>query len=192
MIIKKSIAASFLISLGALGILKIENPYVAAFLFAFGLLTICTLNFNLFTGKCGYYLTGDISCKNLFIILITNLISGYLFGLIYSVGYPDIQAAALTKVQSWGNNASFLLQSFLCGTIMYFAVEIKKSYNSYLGIIYGIPLFILCGMQHSIANVIYMGVARTFNPAIILCIGCNFAGSLLARLVDVSLIEEAK
>lgn len=58
MIIKKSIAASFLISLGILGVLKIENPYVAAFLFAFGLLTICTLNFNLFTGKyckCNLY-----------------------------------------------------------------------------------------------------------------------------------------
>lgn len=191
MIIKKSIGASFLISLGALGILVIENPQIAAFLFSFGLLSICTLNLNLFTGKCGYFLSGEIKIKELLIILIVNLLSGYLFGFIYSLGYPDIQAVALVKVQTWDFTLSFFLRSFLCGAIMYIAVEIKKTYNSYLGIIYGVPLFILCNMQHSIANIIYMGMAQDFNIAILLCILGNFAGSIFIRFIDLTLVEEA-
>lgn len=191
MIIKKSIGASFLISLGTLGILVIENPQIAAFLFSFGLLSICTLNFNLFTGKCGYLLNGGVKIKELLIILIVNLLSGYLFGFIYSLGYPDIQAIALVKMQTWNFTLSFFLRSFLCGAIMYIAVEIKKTYNSYLGIIYGVPLFILCNMQHSIANIIYMGMAQDFNIAILLCILGNFAGSIFIRFIDLTLVEEA-
>lgn len=191
MIVKKSIGASFLISLGALGILVIENPQIAAFLFSFGLLSICTLNLNLFTGKCGYLLNGGIKIKELFIILIVNLLSGYLFGFIYSLGYQDIQTIALAKVQTWNFTLSFFLRSFLCGAIMYITVEIKKTYNSYLGIIYGIPLFILCNMQHSIANIIYMGMARDFNVAILVCILGNFVGSIFIRFIDLTLVEEA-
>ncbi len=191
MIIKKSISASFLISLGALGILVIENPQIAAFLFSFGLLSICALNFNLFTGKCGYLLRGEIKLKELLIILIVNLLSGYLFGFIYSLGYSDIQAIALAKVQTWNFTFSFFLRSFLCGAIMYIAVEIKKTYNSYLGIIYGVPLFILCNMQHSIANIIYMGMAQDFNVAILLCLLGNFTGSIFIRFIDLTLVEEA-
>lgn len=191
MIVKKSIGASFLISLGALGILVIENSQIAAFLFSFGLLSICTLNLNLFTGKCGYLLNGGIKIKELFIILIVNLLSGYLFGFIYSLGYPDIQTIALAKVQTWNFTLSFFLRSFLCGAIMYIAVEIKKTYNSFLGIIYGVPLFILCNMQHSIANIIYMGMARDFNVAILVCILGNFVGSIFIRFIDLTLVEEA-
>ena len=61
---------------------------------------------------------------------------------------------------------------------MYIAVYMYKK-NTPLGIIYGIPLFIFCAFQHCIANIITMGVARTFDASIIICILGNFLGSLL-------------
>ena len=53
-----------------------------------------------------------------------------------------------------------------------------------LGIIYGIPLFIFCGFQHCIANVITMGVASTFDFSIFICVLGNFIGSLFIWYVS--------
>ena len=61
---------------------------------------------------------------------------------------------------------------------MYIAVYMYKK-GTPLGIIYGIPLFIFCGFQHCIANIITFGVARTINWTIVLCVLGNFTGSLV-------------
>ena len=60
---------------------------------------------------------------------------------------------------------------------MYIAVFMYRK-GTPLGIIYGIPLFIFSGFQHCIANIITLGVARTFDFSILLCILGNFIGSL--------------
>ena len=62
---------------------------------------------------------------------------------------------------------------------MYLAVAIYRK-GSKLGILMGVPLFILCGFQHCIANIITLGIARTFSWTIILCILGNFIGALVA------------
>ena len=51
--VKKSIAASLLIGLGNFALLKLGNP-IGPVIFAFGLLGVCWLGLNLFTGKCGF------------------------------------------------------------------------------------------------------------------------------------------
>ena len=61
---------------------------------------------------------------------------------------------------------------------MYIAVLMYRK-GTPLGIIFGIPLFIFCGFQHCIANIITMGAARAFHISIIICIIGNFVGSLL-------------
>ena len=61
---------------------------------------------------------------------------------------------------------------------MYIAVYMYRK-NTPLGIIFGIPLFIFCGFQHCIANVITLGVAKTFDLSLLICILGNFIGSLL-------------
>lgn len=52
-----------------------------------------------------------------------------------------------------------------------------------LGIIFGIPLFIFCGFQHCIANVITLGVDAGFSWTLILAILGNFAGSLVTSFI---------
>ena len=54
MLVKKSITASLLISLGVFGLIKTDYSYFSMILFSLGLFTICKLNLNLFTGKCGF------------------------------------------------------------------------------------------------------------------------------------------
>ena len=175
-LVNKSIAAALLISLGDYILLALGNP-LGPFMFAFGLLGVCFLGLNLFTGKCGFLFEDKIKPLDLFIILIVNLLAGYLFGYIYSYLSNDVVNAAVLKVASWSISIEFFIKSILCGIIMYLAVFIYKKGSS-LGIIFGIPLFILCGFQHCIANIITLGIARTFDFSIIICILGNFIGSL--------------
>lgn len=179
-LITKSIGASLLIALGAC-ISMILNNALGAILFAFGLLGVCALKLNLFTGKCGFLIANKIKIKELLIMLLVNLISGYLFGLIIKMAYPELAMTALAKISSWNFSVGYFIKSCLCGIIMYLAVKINET--SKLGIIYGIPLFILAGFQHCIANVITMGIAATFNPALFLCVVGNFVGSLFAYVI---------
>ena len=76
-LINKSIGASLLISLGDFALLKLGNP-IGPVIFSFGLLGVCYMGLNLFTGKCGFLIEDKIKIRDLFIILIVNLIFGYL------------------------------------------------------------------------------------------------------------------
>ena len=176
-LINKSVAASILIALGDYALLKLGNP-LGPVLFALGLLGVCYMGLNLFTGKCGFLIQDKIKIVDLLMILIVNLLAGYLIGLIFSITDVEVFKNAITKVSSWDISISFFIKSVLCGIIMYIAVYMYRK-NTPLGIIFGIPLFIFCGFQHCIANIITMGVARTFHLSILICILGNFLGSLL-------------
>ena len=176
-LINKSIGASILIGLGDYALLKVGNP-IGPILFTLGLLGVCYMGLNLFTGKCGFIIEDKINFLDLMIILIINLIAGYLLGLIFSLCDVDVYKNAIDKVNSWSFSLSFFIKSIMCGIIMYIAVYIYRK-KSPLGIIFGIPLFIFSGFQHCIANIITLGVARTIHSSIILAIIGNFIGSLI-------------
>lgn len=175
-LINKSIAAALLISLGDYVLLKLGNP-LGPFLFALGLLGVCYMGLNLFTGKCGFIFQDKIKLKDILLILIFNLLAGYLFGFLFRVADTSLIDVAVNKVNSWNISWAFFVKSVLCGMIMYIAVYMYRK-GTPLGIMFGIPLFILCGFQHCIANIITLGVALTFSPTIFICILGNLIGSL--------------
>ncbi|MBQ3293015.1 formate/nitrite transporter family protein [Candidatus Saccharibacteria bacterium] len=174
--------ASLLIGLGDYVLLKIGAP-VGPFLFAFGLLGVCVLRLNLFTGKCGFLFEDDLKLSDLLVILVSNLIFGYLLGMVFGLIDAEVLSAADSKVVSWDFSAEFFLKSVLCGVIMYLAVAIFKK-GSPLGVLMGVPLFIFSGFQHSIANVITLGVAMELDwnlaAIILLCAAGNFVGAIAA------------
>lgn len=177
-LVRLSAGASLLIGLGDFVLLKIGEP-IGPVLFAFGLLGVCVLGLNLFTGKCGFLIEDGIKISDLVIILIANLVFGYAIGVMFSLFDAAIIGAAETKVASWSMSLEFFLKSVMCGTIMYLAVELYRR-GTKLGILLGVPLFIFCGFQHSIANVITMGVAVDFSWTILLCAAGNFVGAIAA------------
>ena len=174
--IRKSAGASLLISLGCYVLLKVGNPF-GPILFALGLLSVCYMGQNLFTGKCGFIFKDKIKLWEILLILGVNLIVGYLFGFIYSYADSDVFNNAVAKVLTWEVSTAFFIKSILCGIVMYIAVYIYKK-GSNLGILLGVPLFIFAGFQHSIANVITLGAARMWHWSIIICVLGNFIGSL--------------
>ena len=176
-LIRKSAGAAVLIGLGNFALLKLGNP-IGPIIFAFGLLGVCYLGQNLFTGKCGFLFQDKIPVLELLTILVVNLVAGYLVGMAFAAADPSIVPAASDKVASWDFSMAYFIKSVLCGVVMYLAVAIYKK-GSPLGIIFGIPLFIFCGFQHCIANVITMGVATGFSWSLVLAVVGNFAGSLI-------------
>ena len=182
----KSFLASLLISLGVFVLMKAPQP-LGAILFAFGLLTICKLGYSLFTGKCGFIVYEDskkIYLLYLIDILTINLTSGYSIGVIVGLSDKDLRLKAIAKVQSWSNNYfSILIGSILCGAIMYLAVKLFKE-GTVLGILFGVPIFILSGFHHCIANIITLGLALTFTPKIVIMIVGNFIGSIIVSFAE--------
>ena len=186
----KSVGAAVLISLGDYALLKLGNP-IGPVIFAFGLLGVCYMGQNLFTGKCGFLFEDKIPFKNLMLILLVNLLAGYLMGVLFSFCDNDVVTAAVTKVSGWDISLAFFLKSIMCGIIMYIAVLMYRL-GTPLGIIFGIPLFIFCGFQHCIANVITLGVARTFHWSLLICILGNFVGSLFMWYISKDEKKERK
>ena len=189
-LIKKSAAAALLIGLGNFALLKLGNP-IGPVIFAFGLLGVCYLGLNLFTGKCGFLFESKLKIRDLVIILVANLIFGYLVGLLFRIADPSIVEAATAKVDTWEFSVAFFIKSLLCGVIMYLAVKMFKK-GTPLGIIFGIPLFIFCGFQHCIANVITLGVVANFSWSLILAVAGNFLGSLITSYITAEVEKPTK
>lgn len=181
-LVGKSVGAALLIALGDFALLKLGNP-IGPVIFAFGLLGVCYMGQNLFTGKCGFLIEDKIKLLDLFAILAVNLLAGFFIGVIFSLIDTQVATAAAAKAASWEISMPFFIKSILCGVIMYIAVLTYRK-GTPLGIIFGVPLFIFCGFQHCIANVITMGAAQTFSWSLIICILGNFVGSLLMWLLS--------
>lgn len=177
-LVLKSVGAAVLIALGDYALLKLGNP-IGPVIFAFGLLGVCYMGQNLFTGKCGFLVDDKIRVFDLLLILVVNLVAGYLMGVVFAgIGDADVLASASLKVAGWEISFPFFVKSVMCGVIMYIAVLLYRK-GTPLGIIFGIPLFIFCGFQHCIANVITMGVATAFDLSLLICIAGNFLGSII-------------
>lgn len=187
-LVRLSAGASLLIGLGDFVLLKIGEP-IGPFLFSLGLLGVCVMGLNLFTGKCGFFIEDKMKLSDLMIILAANLIFGYAFGVIFSLMDGTIIEAATAKVAKWDMSAEFFLDAVACGAIMYIAVDLYRR-GSKLGILIGVPLFIFCGFQHSIVNVVTMGVTATFSWTVLFCALGNFVGSIVAWILCRKIVEE--
>lgn len=176
-LVRKSVGAAVLIGLGDYALLKLGNP-IGPVIFSLGLLGVCYMGQNLFTGKCGFLFADKIRVVDLLVILMVNLIAGYLVGVVFSSLDAGVVEEAVSKVASWEVSMAFFVKAVLCGVIMYIAVYMYRK-GTPLGILFGVPLFIFCGFQHCIANVITMGVATTFDWSLLLAVVGNFVGSVL-------------
>ena len=96
---------------------------------------------------------------------------------------PNLIPIAIEKIMTWDISLAFFIKSIFCGIIMYICVELYKN-NNIFGIFYGIPLFIFCGFQHCIANIIVLGIAKTFSITIFICILGNLIGNIIINILQ--------
>jgi len=157
-----SIGGTVFISLASGG-----NKLAGAILFAVALLSICILGLFLFTGKVGYIV--EDHSKNAILALLCglggNFIGATLFGVLLSYALPSVHEFAITMCESKLklNLLGVLLLAFMCGILMYTAVHIYKSTKSIAGIVFCVPVFILCAFEHSIADMFYFWMCMNWS-----------------------------
>ena len=181
--IRGSLFSGILIGLGAAGYLALGG-IPGAVIFAFGLVCVVLFGTPLYTGKAG--VTNDIPA--LLKIWFFNIIGCALLGfLVLSLGGEPVERA---QTMVAGRIAQGPWRSFLravgCGLIIDIAVWLYKNKGSILPVLFGVPLFILCGFYHSIADVTYLIAAWTWDPALLwyypLIVLGNYVGCNVRRV----------
>ena len=193
---RRAIAAGSAICMGAAVYLSCDNKVVGAVFFCVGLYAICAFSLNLYTGKIGYVLENKnpLTCL---VIWLGNLTGCFLTALPLRFAGPKLAdaAARVTSTKLSLNLGSVFFLSLCCGILVYIAVENFRAqtdaFGKALGILLAIPVFILCGFEHSVADMCYfilgVGGARQSLDALIFLVVCsvgNGVGSVLFRLVS--------
>lgn len=180
----KSILAGICIAIGTLVYLSVNSPIIGAFLFSIGLFTILQFKFNLYTGKVAY-VSHLKDIKNIIIIFIGNLI-----GCCILLAFPSAAAGAIVTTKLAFPWFVVLFKAILCGIMIYIAVEGFKA-NNLLITLLAVPTFILCGAEHSIANMCFLIAAYCFTFEawgfiILVAIGNAIGSILFHQLIDFS------
>ena len=116
---------------------------------------------NLFTGKIGYILEDSDKLFYLWVWL-GNLAGTALTGGILRFARPQLNETAAKMVETKLALGFFptVALSFFCGILMYAAVhnhrEHPHSVSGVFGIVFCVTAFILCGFEHSIADMAYI------------------------------------
>ncbi len=185
--------AGIMIGIGATVYLACENKIAGAFLFAVGCLVICVYQMALFTGKIGYIFQNtpaySIDCL---VVWIGNICGSLLSGLAIAYTKPELSQAAGILVEQKLRQAPFttIILGAFCGILMYVAVDNfrtnKHEIAKYLGIFICIPVFILSGFEHSVADMYYFAVAPNcplISPIGILYIVYVSVGNLIGSWI---------
>ncbi len=160
-IIKSSILAGICIGIAGFGYLA-EKSIIGAVLFAFGLLTVVHYKLKLYTGTAGFIVKGEVG--SLFLILLGNLVGCLIVSLIARCSPMPLQETAQKVLE--GRLATGPLKGGIlaigCGFIMTTAVTFARK-DKNLPLLFGVPLFIMCGFPHCVADAFYyMAVPVSF------------------------------
>lgn len=180
----RSILAGICIGLGGAIFIKLGGV-IGACMFAFGLLTVVHFKLPLYTGTVGFIeLNKFKEYEKMVIILFGNILGCIL------LSYMNIKGIDGSNIIQSRLDTSYLqclLNAIGCGLIMTLIVQGGRDKNLLL-IIFGIPLFILLGFYHSIADAFYMMVTPEelrnmfFGRYWIIVLG-NFIGCNIPRFL---------
>ena len=180
----------------------------ASALFSIGLILVCTLGLQLYTGKVGVVFDNREQLKenaiNLPIMLVGNAIGAFGLGIICHfvfMNIPEVADRILAISLGKTNSTTVFLQGIFCGALVYIAVYFFKNLQNWamkiIGIITAVTLFVYCGFQHCIANMFYFGMAFNWNIDmlwnLLIVILTNSIGALLIRcMVHLAALIAAK
>lgn len=159
------------ISIGGMAFLVSESKTVGAVFFTVGLFAVCTLGLNLFTGKvCYVFDNGPKYAATCCLIWLGNLAGAWLAGtMIRATRLSGLveRAKELTAVKLSDGLLSVFILAIFCNVLIFLAVE---SYNKnphelgkYLGLLFGVCVFVMAGFEHCVANMFYFTAADVWS-----------------------------
>ena len=185
--ILNGVSAGLMVSIGCAVFLACGIKEVGAVLFTVALLVICFRGYSLYTGKIGFipfsHKKEDLSV--LLLGLLGNAIGMIVFGLLISVALPNLKANAITICTAKLAQPRYqtIIRGLFCGVLMFIAVYVYKENKSIVAIIFAIPTFILCGFEHSVADIGYFAIANMFSLDIVLFILLVVIGNTIGSMI---------
>lgn len=159
-LLRSSIFAGIAIGTAGFGFLasgiqsEVYGSLVGAVLFSFGLLTVLGYKLKLYTGTAGYINRNEVG--QLFLILLGNITGCLCVALLTRMSPMDIQASAqkIMELRLGTGPLRCGLLAIGCGFIMTTCVQFGRQ-GQYLPLLLGVPLFIVCGFPHCVADAFY-------------------------------------
>ena len=152
-LIHSAIMAGICIGIAGFGYLAVGG-IVGAVTFAFGLLAVVHYRLKLYTGTAGFFAKGEL--LQLCTILLMNIVGCLLVALMARMSPMPLQEAA-QHILEGRLNAGIVQSGVLaigCGFIMTTAVKWGRE-GKFLPLLFGVPLFIICGFPHCVADAFY-------------------------------------
>ena len=182
---RQSIMAGILIGLGACGFLALGG-LTGAIIFAFGLIGVVLTGIPLYTGRAGVM----TSIPGIIKVWWWNVVGAMAVGLVVAAIGGSMAESAYNTVAAHVAQGPWrgFLRAVGCGLVIDLSVWFYRSSKSLVPVLFGIPLLIVCGFYHSIADVVYIFGAWKwdidllwFYPIIVIgnYVGCNVRRWLL-------------
>lgn len=147
------------ICIGIAGFGFLADRTMGMFLFIFGLATVVNYRLKLYTGTAGF-VKSAVDMRDLMLILVGNWMGCLLVALVARCSAMPIQETAQHLLESrlaLGPWRAGLL-SIGCGILMTTSVTFarkSRDFGHWVPLLMAVPLFILCGFPHCIADAFY-------------------------------------
>lgn len=189
-IFKSSILAGICIGIAGFGYLA-TGGIAGAVLFACGLIAVVSYKLKLYTGTAGFFQKGELG--QVFLILLGNIVGCLCVALLARLSPMPIQESAEkifeARLQIGAVRAGLL--AIGCGFLMTTAVTFARK-GQYLPLLFCVPMFIVCGFPHCVADAFYYltaslqfwgeNILRIIPLYLCIVLG-NFIGCNLFRMV---------
>ena len=186
-----AVLAGSAISFGGTVFLSLDNKVLGSLFFAIGLFMVCTLKLNLFTGKACYLPGKNLRyVAFLCLVWVGNLLGAQIVAVLLKatrVG-PALaeKAVALCQIKTDDTLLSLFILGVFCNIMIYVGVEShmanEHQVGKYLGIIFGVMVFILCSYEHCVADMFYFAMAG-WTPRAFLCLLAITLGNVAGGVI---------
>ena len=177
---------------------------LGSLLFAVGLFLVCTFKLSLYTGKIGIIYEGKQTKEfylSLPIMLIGNAIGAFALGYLCYFIFKDTDimntvngaCSSRTTLNSFNDYLSCMIKSLLCGFCVYMAVKLfNLNRLKPLGIsllVFFVFVFVYCGFQHCIANMLYFGFGNHINGNMFINLALVILFNSIGPIIGVSIFK---
>jgi formate/nitrite transporter FocA (FNT family) len=181
--------------LGTMGI-NPELKWVGAILFSIGLFIVFTFGLDLYTGKVGYMFDNKPWTYgiDLILMILGNFVGALFMSFCMPMADQFVPGFIDARLAMLSSPLTIVLKGIFCGILMFVAADVYKKKQSYLGAFICVPVFILAGSEHCIADMYYFCASGTFTlealEFIILAIIGNAIGGVLIPVFQKFMYEE--
>lgn len=172
------ILAGALISIACMAYRACGDHVVGSIAFAVGLVLVCILGADLYTGRIGYATRRD--WPEMVAMLLINLLTAAAMGALSPGFGPDKLAVPL--LPAFG-------RAVLCGVLVYAAVDGWRRTQQILAVALPTAAFVLIGAEHCVADAFWISAAGAWSWDAVLWLLVVAAGNSIGSIVTAKLVS---